>query len=263
MKKVIVFKVGGALLDDNTAAINLLCALRKIQQSAKVVLVHGGGNGVEALLAQLNITSEKHNGLRISPAEHMPFVAGALAGTANKELCGLAYSLGIKNVGLTLFDGNSVSCTLTDPKLGCVGTPKANDSTLLNALLASGHLPIISSIGSEDNGQLVNVNADQAATAIAQLLDADLYLLSDVSGVLDENRNLVPELFDKQIDQLVSTNTIHNGMLVKVNAAKLAANSIQRPVVIGSWANTQVLVDKINASTQTRFGTKIMPTVKD
>lgn len=263
MKKTIVFKVGGALLDDNTAAISLLCALRKIQQSANIVLVHGGGNGVESLLTQLNITSQKYNGLRISPPEHMPYVTGALAGTANKTLCGLAYSLGIKNIGLTLFDGNSVTCTLTEPKLGCVGTPKANDSGLVTALLESGHLPIISSIGSADNGQLLNVNADQAATAIAQLLDADLYLLSDVSGVLDDNRDLLLELNDMQIEKLVQANTIRDGMLVKVTAAKLAADTIRRPVVIGSWANTQVLVDKINSSTHTRFGTKIMPSAQE
>jgi acetylglutamate kinase len=263
VKQTLVFKVGGALLEDYSAAQTLLSAILEIQQFANLVLVHGGGNGVESLLRKLNLKSEKYNGLRVSPPEHMPFVTGALAGTANKQLCGIAYSLGIKNIGLSLFDGCSVSCTLTNTQLGCVGTPKANDGKLLKTLLANEYLPIISSIGCEDNGQLVNVNADQAATAIAQLLDADLYLLSDVAGVLDQDHHLVTELFDEKLDQLVKSQTIHSGMLVKVKAAKLAAESIQRRVFIGSWADIQALVNNINNSNQTRFGTRIMPSLKD
>ena len=263
MDNIVVFKVGGALLDNDLAALSLLNALKTIQQSALVVLVHGGGNSVERLLSQLNIPSEKRNGLRISPPEHMPYVTGALAGTTNKHLCALAYSQQINSIGLTLFDGDSVTCKHTDPELGSVGTPKANNSALLRSLLASGQLPIISSIGCSKNGELLNVNADQAATAIAQLLSAELYLLSDVPGVLDANKSLLPMLDKAQIEQLIGSGVIRDGMLVKVAAAQLAAESLHKPVIIGSWAETEALIESINSDSHPAFGTHVLPTSQD
>ncbi|MCY7168886.1 acetylglutamate kinase, partial [Streptococcus gordonii] len=91
----------------------------------------------------------------------------------------------LPSVGLYLGDGDSVKVTQLDEELGHVGLAQPGSPDLINALLAGGFLPVISSIGVTDEGQLMNVNADQAATALASTLGADLILLSDVSGILD------------------------------------------------------------------------------
>jgi acetylglutamate kinase len=255
-----VCKVGGALLDRPDMALDLLKVLSELQTTAKVVLVHGGGNSVERLLADLNMQSQKYKGLRISPPEHMPYVTGALAGTTNKDLCALAYSAEIPNIGLSLFDGSMISCVQTDPKLGCVGTPTANRPNMLITLLATNLLPIISSIGCDRAGNLLNVNADQAATAVAQLLDADLYLLSDVDGVWGEDQCVVDSLNAGQIASLIEKGVIKDGMQVKVSAAQLAANSLGKPVTIGSWAQIEALRAAILSKGTQSFGTQIFPT---
>lgn len=232
----IVIKVGGALLEDTDAGLKLLQNIGRIQQTRPVVLVHGGGPLVETLMASLGLSSHKIDGLRVTPDEHMPYISGTLAGSANKALCALAIQAGLIPVGLSLLDGNMVQCDPLAEKYGAVGTPHAADSTLLDSLLAQSFLPIISSIGSSNDGRLLNINADQAATVVAQLLGAELLLLSNVPGVLDEHKSLLSELTATQISQLVEQNVITDGMKVKTDAALAAASSLNRAVTIANWA---------------------------
>lgn len=112
----------------------------------------------------------KKNGLRVTPADQIDIIVGALAGSANKTLLSWAKKHGIDAVGLCLADGGSTSVTQLDEELGFVGKAQAGSPALLNTLLSSGYLPVVSSIGITDGGDLMNVNADQAATALAQTL---------------------------------------------------------------------------------------------
>jgi acetylglutamate kinase len=253
-----VIKVGGAFLQAEDAALALLTTISELQKTYIVVLVHGGGAIVEDLLSALNLTSQKIDGLRVTPKEHMPFIAGALAGTANKQLCGLAIRAGLSPVGLSLLDGNMCHATVMREELGAVGSVKSGDATLLKVLAATNMLPIISSIGADNTGNLLNVNADQAATVIAQLLDAELLLLSDVPGVLDANKNLIEHLDSKQIETLIAQNVIRDGMIVKVQAALTAANSLGRSVTIASWKNAENLLGLLQ---QQAVGSKIFPPI--
>lgn len=253
MTSPVVIKVGGALIDDTAAAKNLFANIAQLQSTRPVCLVHGGGPLVESLMADLSLASEKIDGLRVTPDEHMPYVCGALAGTANKQLTAAALATGLVPVGLSLIDGDMVSCTAIDEKYGAVGQTQANNPTVLQSLLASGVLPVFSSIGSSRQGRLLNVNADQAATAIAQLLDADLLLLSNVPGVLDGSKNLVAELNGTTSESLKQDGVITDGMAVKVDAAFDAANTLKRPVTIASWAAS--LTDIVSHTT----GTLIIP----
>jgi acetylglutamate kinase len=214
---------------------------------------------VEELLSALNFTSQKIDGLRVTPKEHMPYITGALAGTANKQLCGLAIKAGINPVGLSLLDGKMCTTTVMREELGAVGSVKPSDATLLKALAGTHMLPIISSIGADNKGNLLNVNADQAATAIAQLLDAQLLLLSDVPGVLDADKNLINQLDTEQIDTLIAQNVIRDGMIVKVQAALTAANSLGRSVTIASWKDAKKLLGLLLQQT---IGSKISAKVK-
>jgi acetylglutamate kinase len=257
-RNILVIKVGGAFMQAEVAALALLTTISELQKNYVVVLVHGGGAMVEELLNALNLSSQKIDGLRVTPKEHMPYITGALAGTANKQLCGLAIKAGISPVGLSLLDGKMCIATVMRKELGAVGSVEPGDATLLKALAATHMLPIISSIGADNNGNLLNVNADQAATVIAQLLDAQLLLLSDVPGVLDANKNLIEHLDTEQINTLIAQNVIRDGMIVKVQAALKAANSLGRSVTIASWKDTEKLLGLLQ---QQAIGSKILPKI--
>lgn len=258
-ENILVIKVGGAFMQAEDAALALLTTIGELQKNYIVVLVHGGGAMIEELLFALNLTSQKIDGLRVTPKEHMPYITGALAGTANKQLCGLAIRAGLSPVGLSLLDGKMCHATVMREELGAVGSVEAGDPTLLKALAATSMLPIISSIGADDKGNLLNVNADQAATVIAQLLDAELLLLSDVPGVLDAEKNLINQLDAQQIETLITQNVIRDGMIVKVQAALTAANSLGRSVTIASWKDTKKLLGLLQ---QQAIGSKISPQIK-
>lgn len=254
--KTLVIKVGGAFMQADALALDLLQTIKKLQEQVCVVLVHGGGPMVEDLLAALNLSSNKVNGLRVTPAEQMPFITGALAGTANKQLCALAIQAGLNPVGLSLADGKMCIGSVLSPELGRVGSVVKGDPRLLQLLLSNEMLPIISSIGADENGLLLNVNADQAATVITQLLKAELILLSDVPGVLDANGSLIEKLDHSEINQLIEQGVIRDGMIVKVQAALSAAQSLGRSVTIASWKSASKLLGFLHNEP---VGTQISP----
>ncbi|MEP1869843.1 MAG: acetylglutamate kinase, partial [Paraglaciecola sp.] len=128
----------------------------------------------------------------------------------------------------------------------------------LDALASTDMLPIISSIGADSSGNLLNVNADQAATVVAQLLNAQLILLSDVPGVLDADKTLIEQLDTEIIEQLIAQNVIRDGMIVKVQAALTAATSLGRSVTIASWKNSEKLLGLLQ---QQAIGSKISPSI--
>lgn len=249
----IVIKVGGALLDDQAAMSRLLTSIQTVLATRPVILVHGGGPLVETLMASLGLSSNKIDGLRVTPDEHMPYICGALAGSANKTLCAAALQAGCTPVGLSLLDGNMVTCDPLDERFGAVGVPSAADPALLKSVLAQGLLPVVSSIGSSPEGRLLNINADQAATVIAELVQGELLLLSNVNGVLDGDKQLINTLDAAGIETFADQGIITDGMLVKVNAALLAATTLGRPVTIASW--NAAISEILNRAT----GTQVFP----
>uniref|UniRef100_UPI00406B90B5 amino acid kinase family protein n=2 Tax=Erwiniaceae TaxID=1903409 RepID=UPI00406B90B5 len=142
-----------------------------------------------------------------------------------------------------------------DEELGHVGHATPGDPALLNTLLAAGYMPVVSSIGITDSGDLMNVNADQAATALASTLGADLVLLSDVSGILDGKGQRIEEMTADKAEQLITQGIITDGMIVKVHAALDAARTLGRPVDIASWRHAERLPDLFNGVS---IGTRIL-----
>ena len=228
MIKPLVIKIGGAILSDEAALTEFFITLSDNIKKRKrpLVIVHGGGQLVENVLSKMGIKSTKKNGLRVTPFSQIPQVVGALAGTANKLLLAKANQVGLLSVGLSLADGFSCKVRQIDKDLGAVGVSSANDPTLINLLLKNGFLPIISSIGVGDDGHLYNVNADQAAVSICDLINGDLLFLSDVDGVLDENRRVITQLNEQSARLLIEQKVITDGMIVKVNSALQAAKKI-------------------------------------
>ncbi|HGM5492805.1 TPA: acetylglutamate kinase [Serratia fonticola] len=253
----LIIKLGGVLLDSEEALERLFTALDVYRQEHQrpLVIVHGGGCVVDELMKQLSLPVVKKNGLRVTPADQIDIITGALAGTANKTLLAWAMKHKINAVGLSLADGGSVAVTQLDPALGHVGHALPGSPELLETLLNAGYLPVVSSIGITVEGQLMNVNADQAATALAATLGADLILLSDVSGILDGKGQRIAEMTAQKAEQLIAQGIITDGMVVKVNAALDAARTLGRPVDIASWRNAEKLPALFNGVS---IGTRIL-----
>ncbi|QIZ78499.1 acetylglutamate kinase [Ferrimonas lipolytica] len=234
--KPIIIKVGGALLDCDVGIERLFTTLVELKQADwQPVLVHGGGLLVDQHLTAHGFTTSKHQGLRVTPAEQIPVVAAALAGGANSTLVAAAIAAGLTPVGLSLADGGMTTAVQMNEVLGMVGEVEPANAALPENLLALGMMPIICSIAVNNNGQRLNVNADQAATALCQLLKAPLVLLSDVSGVLDGKGKLIPNLGPELAATLIEQGIIEGGMQVKVDSALAAAKAINNRVLVASW----------------------------
>ena len=235
---VLVVKLSGKALTADKALDALFAALAGSAASAertRVVLVHGGGVEVDALMRGLGRRIDRIEGLRVSPAEDMPVIAGALAGTCSLKLRGAAQRAGLMPLGLCATDAGIGRVVPADPRLGRV--IESGDSAAkrrLQALLDAGFTPVISSVGMDAAGALWNINADDAAVASAALLGAPLIFLSDVPGVLDANKHLFEQLNEEQAETLIAEGVISGGMTVKVRAAFRAAAMTGKPVAAAS-----------------------------
>ena len=160
----------------------------------------------------------------------------------------------LQNAGLA--DGGLCVVEELDAELGAVGKALPGNSAVLQAILATGALPIISSIGLTTDGQMMNVNADQAAVAVAGAMDAELVLLSDVSGVLDGKGHLIKRLDEVQANKLIEGQVITDGMIVKVQAALQAAADLGRPIEVATWRYPEKLTQLFGG---TSIGTQFLP----
>ena len=257
--KPLIIKLGGVLLDNKDALSNLFVIIHEYKKNFRrpLIIVHGGGSLVDSLMDRLSMPVVRRNGLRVTPADQIDVIVGSLAGSANTRLLSEAKKLQISVVGLCLADGNSVEVKQISEDLGYVGEARAGDPTLINLLINSGYLPIVSSIGITEDGQMMNVNADHAAVALAKTINADLVLLSDVVGVLDENKQLIQSLTRAQADLLIANGVITDGMVVKVNSAFEAAKALGRSIDIASWKQADKLIELFNGKSNIT-GTRII-----
>ncbi len=252
MSGPIVVKIGGAAIEKPELSSALWRALaelhaKEVARGSGVVLVHGGGALVDAMIAKLGMTTQRVNGLRVTPSEQIGVITGVLAGTVNKTVVGMLSACGARAVGLSLSDGGTAVGVKHEPDgidLGRVGVVRGGDPTLLRKLIAGGFLPVLSSIALDAAGGALNVNADDAASAIGGLIGARrVVLLTDVEGVWDENRRLVRSLTVAQLESLIETGVITGGMIPKVRAAACAAEASGVPTLIDSWGDPATLVD--------------------
>jgi acetylglutamate kinase len=238
-----VYKVGGPALEDPDLIEPLAAEVRAHE---RVLLVHGGGRHVERLLKALGIASRFVNGRRETSPEAMEVVEQVLSGGTNKTLAAGLTAAGVPAVGLSGRDGGLIRARLA-PELGRVGTPDRVDPRVLHALWDAGLVPVVSPVSSGPAGEAVNVNADEAALALAQALGADsLVYLSDVDGVRAETETL-STLTAQDAQRLTESGVITGGMAMKVRAALDAAAAGIAEVVVagkarltGGFAGTRV-----------------------
>ncbi|RUO43992.1 acetylglutamate kinase [Aliidiomarina taiwanensis] len=261
-EKPTVIKLGGAALAQPSTLLSLLEQVQAALGQRPWVLVHGGGALVDEWLCNMGCSTEKRHGQRVTPAEQMPVVTGALAGYSNKALVSVAQTAGIDALGLSLLDAACVPL-LPVHELGQVGTPdwqkiadqQAMYAQRLQVLLAGKLTPVVSSIGGLADGQLVNVNADLAAAAIAFVLEAELVLLSDVAAVLDAEGQPIGDITYSQGHALLAQDFVQGGMYIKLQAALEAASRCRRTTAITSWENPQQVVALLQGQS---IGTRIL-----
>lgn len=213
----------------NDAALNDVFAqnIFEAQKKWNIVIGHGGGPQINALLGQLKIESSFKNGLRKTNADAMKAVEMALCGDVNTWLVSLLCKKNCKAVGLTGKDDRILLAKKnTDPELGFVGEVSKVNPELCRLLMENGYIPVIAPVGYEEQtGSSLNINADTATGALAGALQADIFILvTDVAGVLDKNKNLLPHLGFAEIKALKQNETIYGGMIPKVESCQYAVN---------------------------------------
>ena len=261
-KAPLIVKLGGSALDDPDARVELWCALRELHASLAggLVLVHGGGGAVDRHLSRLGWTTERIDGLRVTPVEQIDHVVAVLAGQVNKALVGALNRCagGSPAVGVCLGDGGMTEVE-THPMgdLGRVGRITGGSGRLVAALLKAGFLPVVASIGLDEGGKALNVNADDAATGLAKIIGASaLVLLTDVAGIKDEHGALIGRIDGAGIERLIEAGVIAGGMIPKARGAAAAANQSGVPVVIAAW-NEPRLLEALAAGSG--VGTRVVP----
>ena len=225
--KILVIKYGGnAMLGDELklSVMRDLSILRFV--GIKVVLVHGGGPEISQTLQRMGIESKFVGGLRYTDEETAEVVRMVLAGKVNKSLVHMLGAFGAKAIGICGMDGNMMLCEKESEELGFVGKiTKVNPEIILDCL-DKGYLPVISSVGFDAEGNIYNVNADTAASAIAGALKAEsLILMTDTKGLLadkDDENSLIRKVYVSDISSLVKEGVIVGGMIPKVNCCKEA-----------------------------------------
>jgi acetylglutamate kinase len=232
-QKTIVVKYGGnAMAGTGTDDFSQDIVLMK-QTGIDPVVVHGGGPQIGAMLKRLGINSTFIDGLRVTDAAAVEVVEMVLAGSINKQIVTSINAAGGRAIGLSGKDGNLVvarklAMTRTDAAtgrkeevdLGFVGEPDKVNPEVLHAIMKSETIPVIAPIGVGPKGETFNINADTVSGAVACALKAErLILLTDVEGVLDQEKKLIPRLTLHEARALIADGTISGGMIPKIQTA--------------------------------------------
>ena len=221
-----VVKLGGTTLE-----ADLLARLTTEMAAAhRLVIVHGGGKRLSKWLDRLGIHSRFEDGLRVTDDATLE-VATAVFGLVNTELVATLQKAGVAAIGLSGLDGGLL-IGRRKPELGRVATVVGIRFEVLDAQLDAGYTPVVAPLAFDENGELCNVNADDAAAGLAAGLSARLLVLTDTPGVLDDGGQTIRTLNDVEAERLIATGQISGGMLPKVRGALEALRAGASDVVI-------------------------------
>lgn len=245
-RKKIVIKLGGSMLAGLSEVF--FRQLQAIQQNCDVVIIHGGGPAIDEALAATEITSKKINGLRVTDAQSMRIIAKTLIGQVNPLLVGQLNQAGIRAIGLSGQDDALLnSMYLQKEVYGFVGQVNTVNKQLLNDLVALGLTPVVACIGATNEGQLLNINGDTVASAIALALEADeLLFVTDVDGIKIDNQ-VIQHTSKEEIDAWIQSGAIYGGMIPKVEAANNCVKAgVPKVKIVGATlAGTTINREKV------------------
>lgn len=235
--KYVVAKYGGNAMTDPQLKKSVMQDILLLQLvGVKVILVHGGGPEISAMLKKLSIESHFENGLRVTDDDTMEVVQMVLAGKVNKSLAADLSALGGRAVGLCGIDGGLIKVHQKSEKLGHVGEIDEINTKILDDLLDGGFIPVISSIGIDDDGNPYNINADTAAAKMAAALHAEsMVVMSNINGVLrdkDDENSLISQMSLADAEELKKSGIIAGGMIPKVDCCTNAVKEGVKKVFI-------------------------------
>ncbi|MDR0442177.1 MAG: acetylglutamate kinase [Treponema sp.] len=264
--KTIVVKYGGsAMLNEElkTAVIEDVILMACV--GIRTVLVHGGGPEIEAMLKKTGKESRFVNGLRYTDEETMDIVQMVLCGKVNKEITALIEKAGGKAIGLCGIDGAMLKARrMSGQDLGLVGEIEQVDASMLDAILGSGFIPVVSSVAygtGADEGKALNINADTAAARIAAALAAEkLVLMTDVKGILrnvNDESSLIKCVTRAQLEELKKDGVLSKGMIPKADCCAQALDGgVKKAHIIDGRLPHALLVELF---TDEGIGTMIVP----
>lgn len=233
--KVLV-KLGGTLLDEDSSRARLAAEIAEASRrpGLQLVVVHGGGKQMTRFLAERGVESRFVNGLRVTTPEVVDAMLKVFAGTVNHQLVAALVGAGAQSVGLTGIDSCLTEAVVLDPALGAVGRPVRTNPALLDHLIDGGYLPVVACVAGDRDGRIYNVNADQMAASCAVGFSANrLLFLTDVDGVLDKDRNIIPQLTREASLALIADGTASGGMQAKLEAVHAAMEGGVEEIQIG------------------------------
>lgn len=247
--KIIVIKYGGnAMINDKLrdSVMQDIVLLNLI--GIKAVLVHGGGPEITDTLSRLGKETEFFEGLRVTDKETVEVAQMVLAGKINKNLVNLIECLGGKAIGLCGIDGHMIKAKVKNEKLGFVGDIEGINAKPITDILNQGYIPVISTLGCDDSGNVYNINADTAAARIAAELSAEsLISLTDISGILkdkDDPSSLIPHITPAEAQSLKSEGIICGGMIPKVECCIDAINGgVKKVFIIDGRVPHSILIE--------------------
>ncbi len=258
---VVVVKYGGNAMVDATLAEQFaqdVVLMRAV--GLRPVVVHGGGPQIGDLLSRLGIESEFRDGLRVTDADTLDVARMVLVGKVNRDIVSAINVHGPLAVGLSGEDGGLIRAEARDPALGFVGDVTAVNPAVLEGLLSEQLIPVISTIGSDADGQSYNINADTVAGAVAAALHAEkVVYLTDIVGLLadvDDPASLISRATVTDLDALTADGTLAGGMIPKVRACVDAVMAGVRSAHILDGRVPHVLL--LELFTDTGVGTMIV-----
>jgi len=244
----IVIKCGGSVLEDQNLFNIFVKDISILNKLGFIpIIVHGGGKRISSKLKESGVESIFIKGLRVTDEKTISVVENVLI-EFNKEIVEALIDNGCKAQPVTSANNTLINVIKENEELGFVGIPVKIDLDVINKIVETKNVPVIAPLGVDDRSQTYNINADTAAGFIAKELNARrLIIMSDVEGVLDNNKKLIPELNSQSIKELIDNETISGGMIPKINnCLDVASNGVKGVVIIDGRKDHSILFELLS-----------------
>jgi acetylglutamate kinase len=244
----IIIKCGGSVLVDQDLFNNFINDISILNKLGFIpIIIHGGGKRISVKLNEAGIKSNFINGLRVTDEKSINIVEEVL-NTFNREITNALKNNGCDSQGITNKQNNILVVEQENNKLGYVGTPKEINQSTIELIVKEKQVPVIAPLGLDKDNKVFNINADTAAGAIAKKLNARrLIIMSDVEGVLDNNKKLISEINSNKINELINNETISGGMIPKIkNCLDVATNGVKGVCIIDGRLDHSILFELLS-----------------
>ena len=244
----IVIKCGGSVLVNNELFNIFIKDISVLNKLGFIpIIVHGGGKRISNKLNELGIKSNFIKGLRVTEKETIEVVEQVLI-EFNSEIIEALKKQQCDSQTINSRENNIMTVVQENTELGFVGTPSNINKSMIDKIVDKKKVPVIAPLGLDENNQTYNINADTAAGAIAKKIEARrLIIMSDVEGVLDSNKKLIPEINSESINELINSEIVTGGMIPKINnCLDVASNGVKGVVIIDGRKNHSLLFELLS-----------------